>query len=154
MLHLNDQVGGSSTSSFYPFSLLLLFSRLVVSYSLQPHELQHTKLPCLSLAPRVCSNSCLLSRWHQPTISSSVASFSSCPQSFPTSGSFPLSRLFSSGGQIIGASALASVLPMSSQSWFLLRLTSLISLLSKGSLLQHHSSKAYVFIFFSGSFQL
>ena len=89
------------------------------------------RLFCPSLSPRVCSNSCPRNCWCHPTISSSVASFSSCPQSFPASGSFPMSRLFILGGQSIGASASASVLPMNIQSWFLLGLIGLISLLSK-----------------------
>ena len=80
-----------------------------MSYSLQPHELQHTRLPCPSLSPWVCSNSCLLSWWWYSMISSSVATFS-WPQSFPASGSFPVSYLFKSGGQSIGASTSASVL--------------------------------------------
>ena len=103
-----------------------------MSNSLQPHEQQHTRLPCPSLSPRVCSNSCPLSWWCHPTISTSVITFSSCPQSFPTSGSFPMSWLFASGGYSIGASASASVLPMNIQSWFPLGLTGLISVQSKG----------------------
>ena len=83
-------------------------------------------------SPGVCSNSCPLSQWCHPTISSSVASFSSCPQSFPESGSFPRSQLFASGGQSTGASVLAPVLPMSIQGWFPLGLSGWISLLSKG----------------------
>ena len=98
--------------------------------SLWPHGLQHTRLPCPSLSPGVCSNSCPLSQWCNPTISSSIAPFSSCPQSFPVSGSFPMSWLFTSGGQSFGASA--SVLPMNIQGWFPLGLTGLISLQSKG----------------------
>ena len=92
--------------------------------------LQHTRLPCPSLSPRVCANWCLLSRWCHPTISASVAPFSFCPQSFPALGSFLMSWLFASGGQSIGASA--SVLAMNIQGWFPLGLTGLISLLSKG----------------------
>ena len=99
---------------------------------LWPHELQHTRLPCPSLSPWVCSNSCPLSQWCHPTISSSVAPFSSYSQSFPASGSFPVTWLFKSGGQSIGASASAPVLPMNIQGWFPLGLTGLISLLSKG----------------------
>ena len=114
------------------------FSRSVVSGSLWPHELQHTKLPRATLSPRACSNSCPLSWWCHPTISSSVTPFS-CPQSFPASESFPMSWFFASGGQSIGAAASASVLPMNIQGWFLLGLTGLISLQSK-SLLQHHST--------------
>ena len=100
--------------------------------SLQPHGLQHAWLPCLSLSPRVWSNSWPLSRWCQPTISSSVILFSSCPQSFPESGPFPVSQLLASGSQSIGASASASVLPMNIQGWFSLGLTGLISLQFKG----------------------
>ena len=97
--------------------------------SLQRHGLQHSRLPCLSLSPRVCSNSCPLSRWCHPTISSSLIPFSSCLLCFPESGSFPMSWLFASGVQSIGVSA--SVLPMNMQGWFPLGLTDLISLLSK-----------------------
>ena len=100
--------------------------------SLGPHGLQHAGLPCPSLSPWVCSNSCSLSQWCHPTISSSVVLFSSHLQSFPASGSCPMSQLFASGGQSIGASASASVLPMIIQDWFPLGLTSLISLQTKG----------------------
>ena len=89
-------------------------------------------LLCPSLSPGVCSDSCPLSRWCYLIISSSVAPFSSCPQSFPASGSFPLSQLFASGGQSIGASASVSILPMTIQNWFPLGLTGLSSLLCKG----------------------
>ena len=102
-----------------------------MSNSLQTHGLQHTRLPCPSLSPRVCSNSCPLSRWCHPNISSSVIPFSSCPQCFPASESFPMSLLFTSGGHSIGASASASVLPMNIQGWFPLGFTGLF-LLSKG----------------------
>ena len=97
------------------YASFLLFSRSVVFHSLRPHGLQHTILPCPSLPPRVCWKSGPLSQWCHPTISSSVAPFSSCLQSFPASGSFPISRLFASGDQIIGASASASVLPVNFQ---------------------------------------
>ena len=110
---------------------LLLFGRLVVSDFLWPHGLPHTNFPCPSPPPGACSDSCPLSQWCHPTISSSVTPFTSCLQSFPASGSFPVSGLFTSGGQSIGASASASVLPMNIQGWFPLGLTSLISLLSK-----------------------
>ena len=110
----------------------LLFSCSVVSNSLWPHGLQHTRLPCPSSSPRVCSNSCPLSRQCHPTISSSVVPFSFCLQSFPASGSFPMNQLFTSGGQSIGASASASVFPINIQGWFPLGLTGLISLQSKG----------------------
>ena len=113
-------------------NLLLLFSHQFMYYSLWPHGLQHTRLPCPSPSPGVCSNSHPLSRWCHPTISSSPALFSSCLKSFPTSGSFLMSWLFTSGGQSVGASASASVLPMNIQDWFPLGLTGLISLQSKG----------------------
>ena len=109
---------------------MLLFSRAVVSDSLQPHGLQHAACPSQSLG--VWSNSCPSSWWCHPTISSSVVSFSSCLQSFPASGSFPVSQLFASGGQSIGALDLASVLPMNVQDWFPLGWTGWISLQSKG----------------------
>ena len=96
---------------------------LLFSDSLWPHGLQHTRLPCSSLSPRVCSNSCSLSWWCYPTISSSVAPFSCCLQSFPASGSFPMSQCSASGGQSTGASASATVLPMNIQGWFPLGLT-------------------------------
>ena len=102
----------------------LLFSRSVVSASLWPHGLQHTRLHCPSLSPRICLNSGPLSCWCHPTISSSVAPFS-CPQSFPASGSFPISWLFTSGGQTMGASTSASILPINIQCWFPLGLTGL-----------------------------
>ena len=108
------------------------FSRSVVSDSLRPHELQHTRPPCPSPAPRVHSNTCPESRWCHPTISSSVVPFSSCPQSFPASGTFQISQLFTSGGQSIGASASTSVLPMNIQDWFPFGWTGWISLQSKG----------------------
>ena len=91
---------------------VLLFSHSVLSDSLWPHGLQLARLPCPSLSPRVCSNSCALSCWCHPTISSSVVPFFSCLKSFPAPGSFPVSQLFASGDHSIGASALASVLPM------------------------------------------
>ena len=102
-----------------------------MSGSLWLHWLQHDRLPCPLLFPGVCSDWCPLSWWCHPTILSSVIHFSSCPQSFPTSASFPMSQFFTSGGQSIGASASASVLPMNNQVWFPLGLTGLISLLSK-----------------------
>ena len=108
------------------------FSHSVVSDSLWPHGLQHTRLFCPSLSPRVCSNSHPLNQWGYPTISYSVTLFSSCPQSVPASGSFPMSQFFTSGAQSIGVSASASVLPMNIQDWFPLGLTGLISLQSKG----------------------
>ena len=101
-------------------------------YSLWPHGLQHARPPCPSPTPGVYSNSCPLSWWCHPTISSSVRPFSSCTQSFPASGSFPMSQLIASDDQNIGASASPSVLPMNIQGWFPLGLTGLISLLSRG----------------------
>ena len=89
----------------------------IMSNSLQPHEPQHARPPCSSPTPRVHPNPCPLSQWCHPTISSSVIPFSSCPQSFPASGSFPMSQLFTTGGQSIGVSASTSVLPMNTQDW-------------------------------------
>ena len=108
------------------------FSRSVVSDSLWPHDLQNTRPPCPSPTPGVYSNSCPSSRWCHPAISSSVVPFSSCPQSLPASGSFPVSQLFSWGGQSTGVSASASVLPVNTQDWFPLGWTGWISLQSKG----------------------
>ena len=108
------------------------FSRLVMSNSLRPHGLQHARPPCPSPTPRVYLNSCPLSWWFHPTISSSVIPFSSCRQSFPTSGSFQISQLFTLGGQSIGVSASTSVLPVSTQDWSPLGWTGWISLQSKG----------------------
>ena len=115
--------------SYYPS---IQFSRSVMSNSLQPHEPQHTRPPCPSPTPRVYPNSCPLSQQCHPTISSYVVPFSSCPQSFPASGSFQMSQLFTSGGQSIGVSASASVLPMNTQDWSPLRWTGWIPLQSKG----------------------
>ena len=111
---------------------VLLFSPSVVYDFLQPRGLQHARLPCPSLSLWVCSNSCSLSWWCHPTISSSVIPFSSHLQSFPASGSLPVSQFFASDGQSIGASAAASVLPMNIQDWFPLEWTGLISLQSRG----------------------
>ena len=108
------------------------FSHSVVSDSLRPHGLQHARPPCPTLTPGVYPNSCLLSRWCHPTISFSVFPFSSCLQSFPAPGSFQMSQLFTSGGQSIGVSASASVLPMNIQDWLPLGWTGWISLQSKG----------------------
>ena len=111
---------------------MLLLSCSITSNSLWPHGLQHTRLPCPSLPPGVYSNSCPLCWWCHPTIPSSAALFS-CLQSFPASGYSLMSRLFTtSGGQNIGASASASVLPMNIQGWFPLGLSGLIFLLFKG----------------------
>ena len=110
----------------------VLFSRSVVSDSLWPHESQHARPPCPSPTPGAHPNSCPSSWWCHPAISSSVVPFSSCLQSFPASRSFQMSQLFTSGGQSIGASASASVLPMNIQDWFPLGWTDWISLQSKG----------------------
>jgi len=99
---------------------------------LQPHGLQHARLPCPSPTPRACSNSCPSCQWCHTIISSSVIPFFSCLQSFPASGSFQISQFFTSGGQSIGVSASTSVLPMNIQDWFLWGLTGWISLQSKG----------------------
>ena len=108
------------------------FSCSVMSDSLRPHGLQHARLPCPSPTPGACLNSCPLSGCCHPTISSSVIPFSSCLQSFPASGAFPMNPLFASGGQNIGTPVSASVLPKSIQDWFPLGLTGWISLQSKG----------------------
>ena len=100
--------------------------------SLRPHGLQHARPPCPSPTPGVHPNSCASSQWCHPAISSSVVPFSSCPQSFPASGSFPMSQFFAWGGQSIGVSASASVLPMNTQDWSPLGLSGWISLQSKG----------------------
>ena len=114
--------------SLLPSPVSVQFSRSVMSDSLWPHKLQHARPPCPSPTPRVYPNSCPLSRWCNPTISSSVFPFSSWSQSFPASGSFQMSQLFTSGGQRIGVSASASVLPMNIQDWFPLGWTGWISL--------------------------
>ena len=124
------------TSPIFPI-LHLQFSsvpvhRSVVSNSLRPHGLQHTRPPCPSPTPRVHSNSCPLSLWCHPTILSSVSPCSSCLQCFPASGSFPMSQYFKLGGQSIGGSDSTSVLPMNTQDWSPLGCTGWISLQSKG----------------------
>ena len=132
----------------YPINGSVQFSRSVMSDSLWPHESQHAMPPCQSPTPGVYSNSCPSSWWCHPAISSSVVPLSSCLQSLPASGSFPMSQLFTSGGQSTGVSASASVLPMNTQDWSPVGWTGWISLQSKGlsrSLLQHHSSKASIF---------
>ena len=139
---------------FWPENLLLLFSCSVTSDSLWPHGLRHVRLPCPRLSPRVCSNSCPLSRWYCPTTSSSIALLSSCLQTFPALGSFPVSWLFASGGQRIEASALVSVLPMNIQDWFPSGLTGLICLLSKGLSRVFSSTIAWKHQFFSDQLSL
>ena len=124
--------------------MLLLFSPSVVSDSLRPHRLQHTRLPCPSPSPGTCSNSCPVSQWCYPAILFSVVPFSSCLQSLPASGAFLMSWLFTSGGQSIGASA--SVLPMNIQDWLPLGIEWLDLAVQRTlrSLLQHHSWKASI----------
>ena len=126
----------------------LQFSCSVMPDSLWPHEPQHARPPCPSPTPKVYPNSYPLSRWCHPTISSSVIPFSSCPQSFPALGSFPMSQLFAPGSQSIEVSASVSVLPMNTQDWSPLGWTGWWDLLTvQGilkSLLQHHSSKASI----------
>ena len=115
---------------FIPLSVQ--FSHSIISNSLLPHWLQHAKLPCPSPTLKTCSISCTSSQWYRPTISSSVITYSSCLQSFSTSGSFQISQFFISGGQRIGVSASASVLPMNIQDWSPLGWTGWIILQSKG----------------------
>ena len=112
--------------------LTVQFSCSVMSDYLRPHEPQHTRPPCPLPTPGVHPNPCPLCQWCHPTISSSVVPFSSCPQSFPASGSFPMSQLFTSGGQSIGVSASTSGPPMNTQDWSPLEWTGWISLLFKG----------------------
>ena len=126
-----------------------LFSHYIMADSLQTHGLQHARLPCPSPSLRACSNLCPLGRWCCLTISSSVALFSLCLQPFPASGSFPVSWLFASGGQNVGRSASASVLPMNIQGWFPLGLTGLISLQSKGLSRVFSSTTVQMHQFFS-----
>ena len=130
------------------------FSCSVVSDSLRPHALQHTRPPCPSPTPGPYSNSCPLSRWCHPTISSSVVPYSSCFQSFPASGSFPRSQFFASGGHSIGVSASASVLPMNTQDWSPLVRTGWISLLSKGLSRVFSNTTVQVQQFFSAQLSL
>ena len=119
-------------TSYYIIFSSVQFSRSVMSDSLWPHELQHARPLCLSPTPGVHSNSCPSSRWRHPATSFSVNPFSSCPQSLPASGSFPMSQHFAWGGQSIGVSALSSVLPMNTQNWSPLGWTVWNVLQSKG----------------------
>ena len=131
---LSKKLSHPSVLNQYTFFILssVQFSSSVVSDSLWPHEPQHARPPCPSPTPGVYSNSCPLSRWCHPTISSSVIPFSSCPQPFPASGCFQMSQLAASGGQSTGVSALASVLPKNTQDWSPSEWTGWISLQSKG----------------------
>ena len=131
----------------FSYKSLFLFHHSVLFNSFWSHGLQHSRLPCISLPPAACSSSCPLYQWCHPTISPSVAPFSSRLQSFPESGSFPMSWLFVLRGQSIGASTSASVLPRNTQGWFPLGDDWLDLFAVQGilkSLLQHHSSKASV----------
>ena len=130
--NVSGTVVSSYISWFHCIESSVQFSLSVMSDSLQPHGLQHARPPCQSPTPGVYSNSCPLSLRCHPTISSSVVPFCSCLQSFPTSGSFQMSQLFTSGGQSIGVLASASVLPMNTQDWSPLGWTGWISLQSKG----------------------
>ena len=145
LLKLNTSKSLLPHASSKPWFSSVQFSRSVVSDSLQPHELQHTRPPCPSPTPGVHPNSCSSSQWCHPAISSSVIPFSSCPQSLPASESFQMSQLFTWDAQSIGVLALASFLPMNTQDWSPLGWTGWI-LQSKGlsRVLQYHSSKASV----------
>ena len=140
---------------FFLYSCFNQFSSVAQLYpTLQPCGLQYTGLRCPSPTPRAYSKSCPLSQWSHPTISSSVIPFSSCLQSFSASGSFPMSWVFASGGQSIGVSASASVLPVNIQDWFPLGLTGLIPLQSKGlsrvfsnTTVQKHQSLVLSFLY-------
>ena len=135
--------GGVGTANYWKiFSFLsqlnsVQFSRSVMSNSLWPHELQHARPPCPSSTPGIHSNSCPLSQWCHPAISSSVVPFFSCPQSLPASEFFPMSQLFTWGGPSTGVSALASFLPKSTQDWSPLEWIGWIFLQSKGLYLKH-----------------
>ena len=144
--HLCHYIRESKKGEGIRVRMLLLFSCQVTSDSLQPHGLQHTGLPCPSPSSRVCSNLCPLNQWCHPAISSSVIPFSSCLQSFSASGSFPVNQLFTSGGQSIGVSASASVLPMNIVliSFRMDRFDLLAVQVTLKNLLQHHSLKVSV----------
>ena len=131
---MSSELGYMSLESIYWILFIFQFSSVshsVVSDYLWPHESQHVRPPCPSSTPGVHPNPCPLSQWCHPTISFSVTPFSSCPQSFPTSGSFEMSQLFASCGQSIGVSTSTSVLPMNTQDWSPLGWTAWISLQSK-----------------------
>ena len=130
------------------------FSHSVVSDSLWPHGLHHTRPPCLSPTHGAYSNSCPSSRWCHPTISSSVIPFFSCLQSFPASGSIPVSQFFASGGQSIRVSASTPVLPMNIQDWFPLGWTGWISLQSKGLSRVFSNTTGQKYPFFSSQLSL
>ena len=130
ILFLKDEILMGQMTSIYHSPVQ--FNHWVMSDSFWHHELQHARSPCPLPTPRVDSNPCPLSQWCHPTISQSVIPFSSCPQFFPALGSFPMNQFFTSGGQSIGVSTSASVLPMNTQDWSPLGWTGWISLQSKG----------------------
>ena len=133
--HLWDWIPNKYLSVIHKIFLIsnsVQFSLPIVAKSMQPHGLQHARLPCPSPTPRACSNLCPLNQWCHPTISPSIVPFSSCPQSLPASGSFPMTRFFTSGGQSTGVSNSASALPVNIQDWLPLGWTGWISLQSKG----------------------
>ena len=132
MLVARTRVGAEDVWDWHVNTQFSQFSPSVVSDSLRPRKPQHARPPCPSPTSRVYSNSCPLNQWCHPAISSSAVPFSSCPQSLPASGSFPISQLFAWGGQSIAVSASASVLPMNTQNWSPLGWTGWISLQSKG----------------------
>ena len=144
----------SSLKGWASSGISIQFSRSVVFDSLRPHGLQNARPPCPSPTPGADSNSCPSGWWCHPTISSSLIPFSSCLQSFPASGSFPMSPFFTSDSQSIGASASASVLPINIQEWFPLGLTGLISLQSKGlsRVFCNTTDQKHQFFSFSSSF--
>ena len=142
------------TSEVALYESSVQFSCAVVSDSLRPRELQHPRPPCPSPTPRVYSNSCPLSQWCHPTISSSLVSFSSHFQSFPASGFFQMSQFFPSGGQSIGVSASASVLPINIQDWFPLGWTGWFSLQSNGLSRVFSSTTVQKHQFFSAQLSL
>ena len=144
----------SWNSTVNNLSMKRQFSRSFASDSLRPQGLEHTRLPCPSPTPGAYSNSCPSHQWCRLTISSSVVPFSSCPQSFPASGSFPMTEFFASGGQIIGVSAWDSVLPMNIQDWSPLGLTGWISLQSKGLLRVFSNTTVQKHQFFSAQLYL
>ena len=143
-----------NVTSSHIFTYISFSSVAQSCLTLQPHELQHARPPCSSPTPGVHPNPCPLSWWCHPTISSSVVSFFSCLQSFPTSGSFQMSQLFASGGQNIGVSASTSVLPMNTQVWSPLGWTGWISLQSKGLSRVFFNSTVQKYQFFSAQLSL
>ena len=148
-LHSPFSILGNCYVSLNFYVIWWLFSHSVMSNSLWPHRLLHTRLPCPLPSPRAFSNWCPLNRWCHPTISSSVVPFSSCLLSLPASGSFSISQLFTSSSQSIGASASASVLPVNIQDWFPLGWTGWISLQSKDLLRVFFSTTVRKHYFFS-----